>query len=167
MPARQHCSRLSTSFLNTPAALAGPCCWMVPGACGAGICMPACVMCKHRVCWLTEHAAPNPAPGLVACAPRCLAPAPGQWVCLMLVVHLPSRLLPPFTHDACSAPAITPAGVTCLLQWCHQGVLLLNAALTVRAKQSNSHAGEPVSEPQGALHCERIEKSNLVTCVRL
>jgi uracil DNA glycosylase len=28
-----------------------------------------------------------------------------------------------------------------LLQWCSQGVLLLNAALTVRAKNSNSHAG--------------------------
>jgi hypothetical protein len=27
------------------------------------------------------------------------------------------------------------------VQWCHQGVLLLNAALTVRPKQSNSHAG--------------------------
>jgi uracil DNA glycosylase len=26
-------------------------------------------------------------------------------------------------------------------QWCSQGVLLLNAALTVRAKNSNSHAG--------------------------
>lgn len=29
----------------------------------------------------------------------------------------------------------------CHLQWCSQGVLLLNAALTVRAKNSNSHAG--------------------------
>lgn len=28
------------------------------------------------------------------------------------------------------------------MQWCSQGVLLLNAALTVRAKSSNSHAGE-------------------------
>lgn len=28
------------------------------------------------------------------------------------------------------------------LQWCRQGVLLLNASLTVRAKASNSHAGK-------------------------
>jgi hypothetical protein len=28
-----------------------------------------------------------------------------------------------------------------VMQWCSQGVLLLNAALTVRAKNSNSHAG--------------------------
>jgi uracil-DNA glycosylase len=27
-------------------------------------------------------------------------------------------------------------------QWCRQGVLLLNASLTVRAKASNSHAGK-------------------------
>eukprot|EP00878_Enallax_costatus_P011606 GHUV01012114.1.p1 GENE.GHUV01012114.1~~GHUV01012114.1.p1 ORF type:complete len:457 (+),score=171.53 GHUV01012114.1:132-1502(+) len=30
----------------------------------------------------------------------------------------------------------------CLEKWCRQGVLLLNAALTVRAKASNSHAGK-------------------------
>jgi uracil-DNA glycosylase len=29
-----------------------------------------------------------------------------------------------------------------ILQWCRQGVLLLNASLTVRAKTSNSHAGK-------------------------
>lgn len=33
------------------------------------------------------------------------------------------------------------AACACHLQWCSQGVLLLNAALTVRAKNSNSHAG--------------------------
>jgi uracil-DNA glycosylase len=33
-----------------------------------------------------------------------------------------------------------PASI--VLQWCRQGVLLLNASLTVRAKTSNSHAGK-------------------------
>lgn len=54
-------------------------------------------------------------------ASACLQPE-AMWVCLIAVCC------------ACWHGLVT-------LQWCSQGVLLLNAALTVRAKNSNSHAG--------------------------
>ena len=53
------------------------------------------------------------------------------------------------------------------LQWCNQGVLLLNAVLTVRATEANSHAGRITTPDVGAnLGWRNVRFWILQLCVR-